>query len=282
MRSPKKFQEVSRNHADEDCDAGPVLHEGAECCCSVNTIAHFLLSNGLSGSREEAECIGALVMEEIMTAKNDDERISVFEDYLRDYFSVSENEIRDLVVRHGLPSVLNIPTTQDKVHTKGNTKTNAEQAEWREADFIATTETDDEEEIVGEGDCELCERTIQLTKHHLIPKSTWPRIFPQLFHAAKALQDNDLQKARSILGDGLGRFQNDLAHADRAAIRQILGRTCNVCRPCHSAIHNIHNNMTLATQYNTVDALIQDESIYKFCKWASRQRTGKYARNVKI
>jgi hypothetical protein len=49
-----------------------------------------------------------------------------------------------------------------------------------------------EEEEIAEGDCELCERNgIKLTKHHLIPKSTWKKLQPKLKHAWDAFCDGE-------------------------------------------------------------------------------------------
>jgi len=36
-------------------------------------------------------------------------------------------------------------------------------------------EEDEQTRIVGEGECELCEREMPLTKHHLIPREVWFR-----------------------------------------------------------------------------------------------------------
>ena len=43
---------------------------------------------------------------------------------------------------------------------------------------------DDDGDYIGEGECELCERTVKLTRHHLVPKSTWPRMRKRLWNAA--------------------------------------------------------------------------------------------------
>lgn len=171
--------------------------------------------------------------------------------------------------------------------------------------------------------CELCERTnIKLTKHHLIPKSTWPRIRTRLLHAMEALQRGDVNKHNMILGGtnlgqilatvflsfssktttGTTRIRSnshnkskqqqssekncgkllllDQQHHNnrhRAHIRQALSsNTCNICRQCHSMVHSTHDNMTLALEYNTIETLLDDSGISKYCHWASKQRAGKY------
>ena len=135
---------------------------------------------------------------------------------------------------------------------------------------------DDDGELLSEGECELCDRCIQLTKHHLIPRSTWPRIKTKLLHAAIANEEGDCLRAQSILGDGLDHVLPQLS-TNKSKIRQMLQMSCAICRPCHSAIHKAHDNMSLALEYNTVEKLLFDDQISRFCKWASKQKTGKYS-----
>ena len=46
----------------------------------------------------------------------------------------------------------------------------------------------DDGDYVGEGECQLCERAVKLTRHHLIPKTTWPRIKKRLWNAASTIE----------------------------------------------------------------------------------------------
>jgi hypothetical protein len=165
--------------------------------------------------------------------------------------------------------------------------------------------------------CELCERSnIKLTKHHLIPKSTWPRMTTRLLHAVEAMEKgggrdhvHNKEAKNMILGTNLdhvvatvlsfsstrtissshkckqqhqekdaagGKLPSHPQGCRRAHIRQALSYTCNICRQCHSTVHATHDNMTLALEYNTTEKLLQDPVIYKFCHWASKQRAGKY------
>eukprot|EP00668_Euglena_longa_P045532 GGOE01061201.1.p1 GENE.GGOE01061201.1~~GGOE01061201.1.p1 ORF type:complete len:202 (+),score=82.89 GGOE01061201.1:24-608(+) len=96
---------------------------------------------------------------------------------------------------------------------------------------------DDGEEDLEPGLCAMCERPMPLTFHHLIPKST---------HA-------DMLK-RSLFP------------------KSELSRGTWICRPCHSAVHSFHDNKTLATQYNTLEALLELEEIRKFVKWMAKQK----------
>ncbi|KAL3922905.1 MAG: hypothetical protein SGILL_001955 [Bacillariaceae sp.] len=136
---------------------------------------------------------------------------------------------------------------------------------------------DSETEYLEDGECELCDRYIKLTKHHLIPKETWARIQTKLLHAAEAKRKGEVEKAAFLLGPGLENTLGALS-SDKTAIRRILQHTCEICRQCHTAVHRTHSNMELALHYNSVDKLLEDETISKFCMWASKQRAGKYKR----
>eukprot|EP00586_Coscinodiscus_wailesii_P022102 CAMPEP_0172500944 /NCGR_PEP_ID=MMETSP1066-20121228/144395_1 /TAXON_ID=671091 /ORGANISM="Coscinodiscus wailesii, Strain CCMP2513" /LENGTH=281 /DNA_ID=CAMNT_0013275453 /DNA_START=15 /DNA_END=860 /DNA_ORIENTATION=+ len=127
-------------------------------------------------------------------------------------------------------------------------------------------ESDDD--YIAEGECELCERYMKLTKHHLLPKSTWTKM-KKLLHAAA----DDKSKLRLVEYD----FDDLPAVLDNFSIRAFISKTCDICRPCHTRVHQVHDHMTLATRFNTVEKLIHDEDILKFCKWAHKQRPGKYA-----
>ncbi len=86
------------------------------------------------------------------------------------------------------------------------------------------------------GSCALCERDAPLTFHHLIPKKVHRR----------------------------PRFAKRYTRDELAA-------GIDVCRLCHKAIHRFHDEMTLARDYSTLDALRGDERILRHVAWASRQ-----------
>ena len=140
------------------------------------------------------------------------------------------------------------------------------------------TEHEEEEEYIGEGECELCKHFLKLTKHHLIPKSMWLHIETKLLHAAAAVNKHDWEQTKRILGHGLEHLHLDFNESTRSSICHIMGKTCSICHPCHLAIHSTHDNMTLALNYNTVEKLLGDEKIYKFCQWANKQKAGKHTR----
>ncbi|KAG7348492.1 hypothetical protein IV203_017197 [Nitzschia inconspicua] len=144
-------------------------------------------------------------------------------------------------------------------------------------DVSIDDEQSDDTEYLQDGECELCDRFIKLTKHHLIPRETWSRIQPKLLHAAEAKEKGDIEKAVFVLGPGLCDVLEKLS-TERSTIKRLLRETCDICRQCHSAIHRTHTNLELALNYNTVQKLLEDENIRKFCLWASKQRPGKYKR----
>jgi hypothetical protein len=153
------------------------------------------------------------------------------------------------------------------------------EGEEEEETYLEEPENDEDDDgaWLDDGECELCDRYMKLTRHHLIPKSTWPKLRISFTNAALAKQDGDKAKACLILGADLEHLFADLSSTDKKHINRLLARTCNICRPCHSAIHKVHDNMGLALNYNTIELLLADEQVSKFCQWASKQRAGKYS-----
>jgi hypothetical protein len=86
------------------------------------------------------------------------------------------------------------------------------------------------------GCCELCERRMPLTKHHLIPRSQ---------HAA---------------------------YRAKGFSEACLAQTLRCCRQCHNALHDAIDEPTLAAHYNTAAALLRHEGVHRFVAWASKQR----------
>ena len=85
-----------------------------------------------------------------------------------------------------------------------------------------------------EKSCAICEREVRLTRHHLFPRET---------HSTLIKRGQD---------------------------KKVLSNTIPVCRLCHSSIHRFFTNKELAASYNTVDALMADEKIFKYANWASK------------
>jgi hypothetical protein len=147
-------------------------------------------------------------------------------------------------------------------------------------------DNDGDGENLGPGECELCERFMRLTRHHLIPKSTWPRMEVKLQHDWQAWCQNpaggsewiQLLIAQESLDKARSSSKADQETLHSKTIRSMFKyHACQVCRPCHTAIHKFHDNMTLAQHYYTTELLLQDQQVYKFCQWANKQRAGKHA-----
>lgn len=147
----------------------------------------------------------------------------------------------------------------------------------------------DDGDFVGEGECILCEREVKLTRHHLIPKTCWPRIKKRLWNAASTIETyhslddesshekKEFTRAKLEKTLGMTDISDIPTTITHDSVRTYLFKVCLLCRQCHSAVHRIHPEMELATEYNTVEKLFADEEILKFGKWASKQRPGKYA-----
>ncbi|KAL7277952.1 hypothetical protein ACG7TL_007902 [Trametes sanguinea] len=88
-------------------------------------------------------------------------------------------------------------------------------------------------------ECEICEREVPLTYHHLIPREVHDKVRKKKWHPDSML--------------------NSVAW---------------LCRPCHSAVHHAADNETLAREFYTVDRLLEREDIQKWRKYAAKQRFG--------
>ncbi|KDQ09916.1 hypothetical protein BOTBODRAFT_36731 [Botryobasidium botryosum FD-172 SS1] len=88
-------------------------------------------------------------------------------------------------------------------------------------------------------ECEICERDVPLTYHHLIPRSTHTKVLKRKWHP-----------------------------------ESLLNSVAWLCRPCHSAVHGIATNEELAREYYTIELLLTREDIQKWKKYASKQRWG--------
>lgn len=233
----------------------------------LSSLITILESNDLVHSSEEAEGIAASIVDDLGREGEEECRSQVCIDILMDFFSLTEEEVKGML----LPLFPNLEEQRAPAQDEDQDESWIDEEE-------DSNDDDDDESFIGEGECELCERRIKLTRHHLIPRSTWPRLFPVLMNACEALKRNDTTRAINILGPGMIHFKERLQLAvSKADVKQILQTTTDICRPCHSTIHRSHDNLTLAREYNTVELLLGDPSIYRFCKWASGQKAGKYA-----
>ena len=86
------------------------------------------------------------------------------------------------------------------------------------------------------GDCPLCGRRAPMTFHHLVPRKTHRR-----------------------------------TRIARRFSREELAAGIDVCELCHRAIHRFHDELTLARELNTLEALRSDEALARHARWAARQ-----------
>lgn len=248
---------------------------------TVESLSFALMAMQLCDSCtvEEADAIAASILDQ----ENSELDQQCMVKSLQEYFDLTLDEAQRLVESSS------VPRKNDDGHRSVDSDHSDDESEYCRSTSSLESDNDDKDgEFVEDGECELCERRMQLTKHHLIPKSTWPRLEVKLLHAARALEQGDTHKAQILLGPGLEHIMDSLLSSSPATykndsdttktrVKQVLQQTCLICRPCHSAIHNTHDNMALALHFNTIDSLLSDKQVYKFCQWANKQKPGKYA-----
>ena len=121
-----------------------------------------------------------------------------------------------------------------------------------------------------------------------IPSSDWPKgsvrdiyfspeSFPRYVGNARANATYPLPPYAPASGNTNGNGNGNGARARARTIRDFLHRTCLICRPCHSEVHRLHDEMELAERFPTVERLLEDEDLVRFCKWASGQKCGRYS-----
>lgn len=246
----------------------------------TSRLADRLISTNTCES-EEAASVSAAIVEECYVdatpgAKKGD-AVGPMATLLAEYFDQLSGEMGEEMAR----SVLGVEAApgQDQSCDDENEDDDDERPG---SDIDFSDDEDDDGEYIGEGECELCEREIRLTRHHLIPKTTWSKFKKKIPAAVEAMTCGQEDKARMILGGTLADdLPSDIVENPNNAIllRRFLSKTCNICRPCHSTVHILHNEFELAEKFYTIDKLLADEELLKFCKWASKQKCGKYSLN---
>ena len=96
----------------------------------------------------------------------------------------------------------------------------------------------DEDDLLPPGSCEMCERLMPLTVHHLYPR--------------------EVQK--KCLKRGL------MTDADRL-------QKASICRQCHNTIHRLYENEHLALNLNSIDKLLQEDGIQNWVSYARKQKS---------
>jgi len=89
-------------------------------------------------------------------------------------------------------------------------------------------------------ECEICEREVPLTYHHLIPKAVHTKVLKRGWHKEFML--------------------NSVAW---------------LCRPCHSTVHRVASHEVLAREFYTVELLLGREDVRKWKGYIEKQRWGK-------
>ncbi|KAG7396227.1 hypothetical protein PHYBOEH_002607 [Phytophthora boehmeriae] len=100
-----------------------------------------------------------------------------------------------------------------------------------------------DEDVAGREDaedmsglCEMCERPMNMTAHHLIPR---------------VMHHKYLRMGYT---------------------REFLNTCIMICRQCHSKIHSTEDNKTLAREYNTLDKIMQHPKIIVWVAYARKQK----------
>ena len=234
-------------------------------------LANLLLSTNTCDSPEEATSTSEAIVEEIDLGERKEDVIHPLTTLLLEYFDQLTSEKAEEMAR----SVLGVVATQEDDQSSDEDGNNDDE------EIDCSDDEDGDGEYIGEGECELCEREIKLTRHHLIPKSTWSTFKKKKIPAAiEALTKGQEEKAKMILGGNLiDELPSEIVENPNNSLllRRFLSKTCNICRPCHSTVHKLHSEMELAESYSTIDKLMEDEELLKFCKWASKQKAGKYS-----
>jgi len=106
---------------------------------------------------------------------------------------------------------------------------------------------DDDINSTDPHECLICQRLVRsLTRHHVYPKETHKKCI-----------------IRGVV---------------KETEKHLLNKTIAICRLCHSTVHKMFTNWQLAVEYNTVDALMEDDRFHRFALWNSKQsgmRNGK-------
>jgi len=85
--------------------------------------------------------------------------------------------------------------------------------------------------------CQLCDRKLALTFHHLIPRKVHSRT----------------------------RFKKDYTKAE-------LNRGVWLCRDCHRTVHRFHDELELAKDFNTLDKLKSCQQLERHLEWQRKQK----------
>ena len=136
----------------------------------TSRLADRLISTNTCES-EEAASVSAAIVEECYAdatpgAKKGD-AVGPMATLLAEYFEQLSSEMGEEMAR----SVLGVEAAPGQ--DQSSDEDDDDERPGSDIDF--SDDGDDDGGYIGEGECELCEREIKLTRHHLIPKTTWSK-----------------------------------------------------------------------------------------------------------
>jgi hypothetical protein len=261
------------------------------------TLQRILTQEALVSSTDEASAIiESIIQDNNFNFESEDGESSgaasqerFYRHVLREYFGLDYNDVTRILTKIQNDTNCNESCVDDD---EGSEEVSTEYVADHDDDDV----DDDREEVIGPGECELCERDVaKLTRHHLIPKSTWKRMesmilsrwnrvvaesskVPTKRNPSVATDSDELEHLIPIVLEMAATvptcttLYGRQAAAGRRIIRDLLNnQTIDICRPCHNHIHRSYDNRTLALQFNTLDKLLNDPTILKYARWASRQ-----------
>jgi hypothetical protein len=108
-------------------------------------------------------------------------------------------------------------------------------------DEVAEDDLDGDKEA-----CQMCERSMPLTFHHLFPKKIHRRLQERTYKGhseSKGIPKEDLRTSGIM-----------------------------ICRPCHSALHRNYDHDHLAKQLSSLEAILDDKKMKDWISFAAKQR----------
>jgi hypothetical protein len=168
-------------------------------------LMELCLNESLCHSQDEAIAIVDSIRNDYSSASASDDEVycdntTFMIPSLQEYLGISENASHSLVAK----CLLWIEAKTEERMDNGEDSSSASCSNNSSSSSSCEDEevlNDEEDEYIGKGACELCERQdIKLTRHHMIPKSTYSRIKSKLIRAViDTATDNDKkQKSNNI------------------------------------------------------------------------------------
>lgn len=128
-----------------------------------------------------------------------------------------------------------------------------------EQEDIAFWEDDDDTD--DSSNCRICHRTdLRLTFHHLVPRATHSQVSKRKGKQLIPEVESVYQKHKTVKGKPRSRH-------DWLQVYGVM-----VCRKCHSCVHRVETNTSLAKRYNTLESLLEHPEILKWRSWWSAKQ----------